>query len=72
MNLQPNWHLIPAIALFLALIYLNAPQGNGQDLQVDLIELPPGFEIDVYAADLPGARSLAQSPGGTIFVGIIE
>jgi glucose/arabinose dehydrogenase len=48
---------------------LNAPSGNGQDLPIDLIELPPGFEIDVYAAKLPGARSMTLSPGGTLFVG---
>jgi len=69
MNLQPKRLLIPALVLLLALLFLNAPQGNGTDLPIDLIELPPGFEIDVYAADLPGARSLALSPGGTLFVG---
>ncbi len=69
MNLQPKKIIIPVIVLLLALVILNTPQGDGQDLPVDLIELPPGFEIQVYAADLPGARSLAQSPGGTLFVG---
>jgi glucose/arabinose dehydrogenase len=69
MNLLPKRLLIPVVALLLALFFLNMPSGNGQDLPIDLIELPPGFEITIYAADLPGARSLAQSPGGTIFVG---
>ena len=33
------------------------------------VELPPGFEIDLYATGLPGARSLKLSPSGTLFVG---
>jgi glucose/arabinose dehydrogenase len=33
------------------------------------IQLPPGFTIDVYADGVPGARSLALSPSGVLFVG---
>lgn len=33
------------------------------------ITLPPGFEISVYARDVPNARSLALSPNGTLFAG---
>jgi glucose/arabinose dehydrogenase len=33
------------------------------------IELPPGFKISVYADNVPGARSLALSPSGILFVG---
>ncbi len=33
------------------------------------IELPPGFRIDIYARDVPGARSLTLGSGGTVFVG---
>jgi glucose/arabinose dehydrogenase len=69
MNFQPQRLLIPAVALLLALLFLNMPQSNGRDLPIDLIELPPGFEIEVYAADLPGARSMTLSPEGTLFVG---
>jgi glucose/arabinose dehydrogenase len=32
------------------------------------IKLPPGFRIDVYA-DVPGARSMAMSESGILFVG---
>lgn len=32
------------------------------------IKLPPGFKIEVYA-EVPGARSMALSPNGTLFVG---
>lgn len=38
-------------------------------LRPDTIKLPPGFSITVYAANVPGARSLALGAKGTIFVG---
>lgn len=33
------------------------------------LELPPGFSVSWFAEDVPDARSLAVSPGGTVFVG---
>jgi glucose/arabinose dehydrogenase len=33
------------------------------------IKLPPGFSIDYYAQNVGGARSMALSPNGTLFVG---
>jgi len=33
------------------------------------ISLPPGFKIEIYARDVPNARSMALSPNGTLFVG---
>ena len=33
------------------------------------IKLPPGFRIDVYAADVPNARQMALGPPGVVFVG---
>src|SRR5437016_14410239 len=33
------------------------------------VHLLPGFKIEVYAGNLPGARSLALGPRGTLFVG---
>jgi glucose/arabinose dehydrogenase len=33
------------------------------------LRVPPGFTIQSYADDVPGARSLALSPSGTLFVG---
>src|ERR1700737_5660493 len=36
--------------------------------RLDTLKLAPGFHIDVYA-DVPNARSLAVTPGGTVFVG---
>ena len=42
---------------------------DDEELRLDKIELPAGFSIDVFAAELDNARSLAQSPSGTVFVG---
>lgn len=39
------------------------------DVQLDQLTLPDGFQIDVWAADIPSARSLAISDKGIIFVG---
>jgi len=33
------------------------------------IKLPPGFEISVFAGDVPNARSLARGKGEVVFVG---
>jgi glucose/arabinose dehydrogenase len=33
------------------------------------IRLPPGFRIDVYAADVPNARQMALGPPGVVFAG---
>ncbi|MEN8135552.1 MAG: sorbosone dehydrogenase family protein [Thermodesulfobacteriota bacterium] len=38
-------------------------------LPLDKIELPSGFSISIYADNLPGARSLALSPAGVLYVG---
>ncbi|MFY9825280.1 MAG: PQQ-dependent sugar dehydrogenase [Thermoanaerobaculia bacterium] len=37
--------------------------------QLDRIKLPPGFSIAIYSQAVPGARSLAQSPRGIVYVG---
>ncbi len=39
------------------------------ELPLDRIKLPPGFRISLYADNVPGARSIALSPDGTLFVG---
>ncbi len=63
--------LTVALALFviIALVFFNSAGKGRSDLRPDTIKLPPGFRIDVYAGDVPGARSMALSPNGTLFVG---
>src|SRR5437764_10294862 len=38
---------------------------------VDQIKLPPHFKMGVFA-EVPGARSLCESPLGTLFVGTMS
>ncbi len=39
------------------------------DVQLDLIELPPGFSIEVYAEGVENARQMALGDDGTLFAG---
>ncbi len=56
-----------------AFLLTPLPATAGPGLKVKLlmstIQLPPGFKINLYAANVPGARSLAMSPSGVLFVG---
>lgn len=39
------------------------------EVQLDKLTLPANFKIDVWAADIPNARSMAISDNGIVFVG---
>lgn len=54
------------IGIWLILLTLPAV---ARDLPLNLIKLPPGFNIELYAANVPNARSMSMSPTGTLFVG---
>ena len=41
---------------------------HGAELHLDRIRLPPGFSIEVYAANVKNARQMALGPGGVVFV----
>lgn len=48
----------------------EAPKEEFQtDLPIESLKLPAGFELSVFADNLPDARSLARGKEGTIFVG---
>jgi len=51
------------------LVVLPNIAGCRAEVKLGLIELPPGFTIDLYTDHLPGARSLALSPAGVLYVG---
>ncbi len=42
---------------------------SASELPLASIRLPPGFHVEVFAADVPGARSMARSPSGVLYVG---
>lgn len=59
--------LPPVLAAAAALFCSISVKGQGA-LPVERVKLPPGFEIKLYAR-AEGARSMALSPEGTLFVG---
>jgi glucose/arabinose dehydrogenase len=46
----------------------NGPSGSGGPPRLDALKLPPGFSVQVYAAQVPNARSIALGRKGTVFV----
>jgi glucose/arabinose dehydrogenase len=63
---------MPRLALALASL-LAAAGAQAQDrLPLGEVRLPPGFTISVYASGLAGARELAFSDSGALFVGSWE
>ena len=62
--------IVVLILVLVAFIPRPTLIGNtSRGLPLDTIRLPPGFTIDYYAEDVPGARSLALGPDGLVFVG---
>ncbi len=71
MRLHRIWAFTGLVTFFSLLTALVScgPAGGYDGINLDLIKLPAGFKIDLYAADIPDARSMVMSPGGTLFVG---
>ena len=59
-----NAHKIIAISLLL--FFTNQKLFS---LELDHLELEPGFDISVYAFDLDAPRQMVEGKNGTIFVG---
>ncbi|MEJ0032060.1 MAG: hypothetical protein WDO15_17545 [Bacteroidota bacterium] len=72
--------MIKVLAIVSVMVFLtfepNRPVDNSvpaltqksKDLPLNLVKLPKGFSIAIYA-EVPDARSMALSPSGTLFVG---
>jgi glucose/arabinose dehydrogenase len=60
-----------AVGAYLYRGYLTAvlPYPASAKTSLDRLSVPPGFGIEIYSTDVPGARSLALSAKGTLFVG---
>ena len=54
---------------FYTLILLAVANNALADVSLDNIELPPGFEIKVFADDVENARQMVRGDKGTLFVG---
>ena len=55
--------LTAAIAISLALA-CNGTPAAGQDQS---LKVPTGFQVTVFAPDVPGVRYLALGPGGVVY-----
>jgi len=53
----------------LAMLVCCAPARSKDPLPLERIKLPAGFRIEVFSSEVPGARSLALSQGGVLYVG---
>ena len=54
------------ITISLLLFLANQPLSS---VELDHLELEPGFDVSVYALDLDAPRQMAEGKNGTIFVG---
>jgi glucose/arabinose dehydrogenase len=68
----PNLAFRLLVPLVLVFTFSSSSSCISQEIQLDKIKLPPRFEISVYANNIPGARSMALSPNGVLFVGTRE
>ncbi len=59
----------PAFLVALAMAGGAGAAAEDEELRTEAIDLPSGFSIGVFASEIDSARSLAQSPSGTVFVG---
>lgn len=61
------------VFLFVAVIFSSLVCNSHSDDETisnyDGLTVPPGFKIEIYAQNVEGARSMAVSPDGVLFVG---
>ncbi len=57
------------LSLILLLVGAALIETVRADVQLDLLKLPPGFSIEVYAEGVKNARQLALGDKGTVFAG---
>ena len=57
------------LKLMLVCFAILLAESSYADLQLNLIELPPGFSIEIYAEGVENARQMVRGHNGTIFAG---
>lgn len=57
------------LAALVGIILLTSPGAALAALPLAQIQLPPGFRLEVLSDAVPGARGMALTPSGTLFVG---
>jgi len=61
--------LIRKLYCLSAIVTLTAISACAKALPLEKIKLPPGFQISLFADNVPGARSMALGDNGTLFIG---
>ena len=62
-----------SLCFFMALAAAAAASASPKtDKVLENVRLPTGFKVEVYSDAVPGARSMALAPQGTLFVGTRE
>lgn len=67
--LIPSLVNLPMLIFSLLFTTVGLAAGRSADLPLELVKMPAGFRIDIYATDIPNARSMVLSPQETLFVG---
>jgi len=65
--MQPQLTKAPFVIFFILSFFPASVRS--QNLPLEKITLPPGFEIRLFASNVPNARSMTLSPTGVLFVG---
>ena len=67
------WHFLSrfafAAAVAATLLLEQVQPCTAEDLPLDLIQLPPGFQIEIYASGVANARAMTFGNKGSLFVG---
>jgi len=58
-----------AVSVAIAFADESSLPALSKSLPLEFIQLPPGFKIEIYAENVPNARSMTVSPSGTLYVG---
>jgi|GEM_PF-43503 len=67
--LIPRFRSTRMLLLVLPVLPFITPALKVSGLPLEKIQLPPGFQIDIFASGVKGARSMALGPRGVLFVG---
>src|SRR5260221_11578908 len=66
---RPMRRSVVSLLLLTTLMAMGQVSSAQSNLPLNTINLPAGFKIEVYASNIPGARSMTRGDNGTLFVG---
>ena len=69
LNMYTTTQKFLLLLFFILSLFFLICSSDSANLPIDLVNLPDGFEINIYAENVNNARSMVLSPNGTLFVG---